>query len=248
MFRRPLAALLALLLGSAAHAGEVQVAVAANFTAPMKEIAAAFAQHTGHRAWLSFGSSGQFFAQIQHGAPFEVFLSADDMRPRRLVEAGAALADSQFTYAQGQLVLWSSDAGLIQDESVLQGGHFAHIAIANPKSAPYGAAALEVMDRLGVSQSLLAKRVQSENIAQCYQFVASGNAELGFVARSQVLLDGQLTRGSGWAVPGELHSPIRQDAVLLKRGEHNPAARALLDYLQSAEARAVIRRYGYRVD
>lgn len=248
MSRLSLATLLSLLVSGAACADEVQVAVAANFTAPMKEIAAAFEQSSGHKALLSFGSSGQFFAQIQNGAPFEVFFSADDARPTRLVEEGAALADSQFTYAKGQLVLWSSNAELIKDDAVLKAGDFAHIAIANPKSAPYGAAALEVMDKLGVSASLKPKLVQSENIAQCYQFVATGNADLGFVAKSQVFLDGKLTSGSGWEVPGELHTPIKQDAVLLKQGEDNAAARALLDYLKSDEARAVITRYGYMVD
>jgi molybdate transport system substrate-binding protein len=229
-----------------ALAGEVSVAVAANFTAPMREIAARFELETGHKARLSFGSSGKFFAQIQNGAPFEVFLSADDEKPARLEAVGATLPGSRFTYAVGRLVLWSADDGLIADgPKVLRKGGFAHLAIANPALAPYGAAAVAAMKALGAYDGVAGKLVQAENIAQAYQFVATGNAELGFVAMSQVMLDGKLRSGSAWPVPAELHAPIRQDAVVLARAAGNPAAAALVEYLRGDKAKTVISSFGY---
>lgn len=249
MPRLPLATLLSLLCAGPALADKVQVAVAANFTAPMKEIAVAFERSSGHKALLSFGATGQFHAQIHNGAPFEVLLAADSRTPQKLEEEGSAVAGSRFTYAEGQLVLWSADPALIDASAqVLKSGQFRHLAIANPKTAPYGSAALETLQALGVRDSLQGRLVQSENIAQCYQFIATGNAALGFVAKSQVFLDGKLTSGSSWEVPASLHSPILQDAVLLNQGKDNAAATALLAYLQSDEARAVIRRYGYRTE
>ena len=249
MPRLSLALLLSLLCTGPALADQVQVAVAANFTAPMKEIAVAFERSSGHKALLSFGATGQFHAQIHNGAPFEVLLAADSRTPQKLEEEGSAVAGSRFTYAEGQLVLWSADPALIDASAqVLKSGQFRHLAIANPKTAPYGSAALETLQALGVRDSLQGRLVQSENIAQCYQFIATGNAALGFVAKSQVFLDGKLTSGSSWEVPASLHSPILQDAVLLNQGKDNPAATALLAYLQSDEARAVIRRYGYRTE
>ncbi|MDE3011554.1 MAG: molybdate ABC transporter substrate-binding protein [Pseudomonadota bacterium] len=239
--------LLALALACAAARGdEVQVAVAANFTAPMQKIAAAFARDTGHQARLVFGATGKFYAQIHSGAPFEVLLSADDETPARLVKEGAALAGSRFTYAIGKLVLWSPRPGLVDaDGAVLKSTAFTHLAWCNPRLAPYGAAAQQTMQALGIFDALQARLVQGENIGQAYQFVASGNAELGFVALSQVWHDGQLGEGSMWLVPARLYEPIRQDAVLLKPGEGHAAARALLDYLKSGPARAVITSYGY---
>jgi molybdate transport system substrate-binding protein len=229
-----------------ALAGEVSVAVAANFTAPMREIAARFELETGHKARLSFGSSGKFFAQIQNGAPFEVFLSADDEKPARLEAVGATLPGSRFTYAVGRLVLWSADDGLIDDgPKVLRKGGFAHLAIANPALAPYGAAAVAALKALGAYDGVAGKLVQAENIAQAYQFVATGNAELGFVAMSQVMLDGKLRSGSAWPVPAELHAPIRQDAVVLARAAGNPAAAALVEYLRGDKAKTVISSFGY---
>ncbi|MBQ5948071.1 molybdate ABC transporter substrate-binding protein [Massilia sp. ST3] len=230
----------------AAHAGEVQVAVAANFTAPMQAIAARFEQDTGHKALLAFGATGKFYAQVRNGAPFEVLLAADDETPARLENEGQAVAGTRYTYAVGRLVLWSAQAKLVDGRGeVLESPDFRHLAIANPKTAPYGAAAITVLDRLGLRAAVQPRIVQGESIAQAYQFASTGNAELGFVALSQVWRDGRFTAGSGWIVPARLHEPIRQDAVLLAKGRANPAARALLAYLRSAEVQALIRSYGY---
>jgi molybdate transport system substrate-binding protein len=227
-------------------ADEIQVAVAANFSAPMELIAAGFEKATSHRALLTFGSTGKFYTQIQHGAPFEMLLAADARTPERLVAEGTALADSRFTYAIGRLVLWSLDPDLVDAQGlVLAEGAFKHLAIASPSLAPYGAAAIETLTQLGLLEMVRTRFVQGENISQTYQFVASGNAELGFVAKSQVYAAGKLSKGSGWLVPAELHDPIRQHAVLLNRGKDNPAAAALMKYLQSDSARAVIEAYGY---
>lgn len=244
---RRLLSTLALGLSAAfAHAGEVKVAVAANFTAPMEKIAAEFEKDTGHKAVLSFGSSGKFFAQIQNGAPFEVFLSADDERPAKLEAEGNAVEGSRFTYAIGKLVLWSAKTDYVDDKGeVLKKGDFAHLSIANPKAAPYGAAAIETLEKLGLKDKLGDKIVQGDSISQAYQFVSSGNAELGFVALSQVYADGKLKAGSGWIVPADLYSPIRQDAVILSKGQDNPAAAELVKYLKGAKAAEVIKAYGY---
>jgi molybdate transport system substrate-binding protein len=229
-----------------AAAAEVQVAVAANFAGPMQQIAADFEKATGHKAVIVSGATGKFYAQIRNGAPFEVFLSADDETPARLEREGAAVAGTRFTYAIGKLVLWSAKADVVDAKGeVLRAGGFRHLALANPKTAPYGAAALEVLQKLGLSAALAPKFVQGENIAQTQQFIATGNAELGFIALSQVWKDGRLTGGSGWVVPPGLHSPLRQDAVLLMPGKDKPAAEALLRYLKSDGARALIRSFGY---
>lgn len=229
-----------------ASADEVQVAVAANFTAPMKLITANFEKATGHKVALSFGATGKFYAQIRNGAPFDVLLAADDETPARMEKEGLGVTGSRFTYAIGKLILWSAKPGYVDDKGdVLKKGSFEHIALANPKLAPYGAAAVEVMTKLGVMSALEPKFVQGENIAQTYQFVSTGNAELGFVALSQVYEDGKLKSGSGWIVPSAIHSPIRQEAVLLSRAKGNLAAEALLKYLKSDKARAVIKAYGY---
>ncbi len=227
-------------------ADEVQVAVAANFTAPMKIIAADFEKATGHKAELSFGATGSFYAQIKNGAPFDVLLAADDETPARMEKEGLAVPGSRITYAVGALVLWSAKPGFVDDSgAVLKKGNFAHIALAAPKLAPYGAAAIETMSKLGLLSALEPKFVQGENIAQTYQFVSTGNAELGFVALSQVYANGRLTGGSAWVVPANLHKPIRQDAVILTKGKANPAASALLKFLKTRQARNVIRSYGY---
>lgn len=245
---RHLCSALLLCLSFTASADEVQVAVAANFTAPMQKIAEAFARDTGHRAVLAFGATGKFYAQINNGAPFDVLLAADEQTPQRLEDEGQGVAGSRFTYAIGSLVLWSAREGYVDPQGrVLADGDFRHLALANPKTAPYGAAALQTLEKLGLRERLQPRFVQGENIAQTHQFVASGNAELGFIALSQVIEDGRIARGSAWRVPADQHQPIRQDALLLKRGEHNPAARALLDYLRSASAVALIRAYGYEV-
>jgi len=246
--RRTALALATLLatLACAAHADDVQVAVAANFSAPMQQIAAEFEKDTGHRAVLSFGATGKFFAQIVNGAPFEVLLSADDETPARLEKELLAAPHTRFTYAIGKLVLWSARAGTVDASGeVLKSGQFRHLALANPKTAPYGAAAIEAMNRLGVLERLAPRFVQGENIAQAYQFAASGNAELGFVALSQVYKDGSITSGSAWIVPATLYAPIRQDAVVLAKAQRNPTAAVLMDYLRTNKARAIMKSYGY---
>lgn len=230
----------------AAHAGQVQVAVAANFAGPMDKLAVDFQRATGHKAILSSGATGKFYAQIRNGAPFEVLLSADAETPARLEREGQAVAGSRFTYAVGRLALWSAREGVVDaGGKVLGTGAFRHLALANPRTAPYGAAALATLERLGLRDQLQARIVQGENIAQAWQFASTGNAELGFVAQSQVWRDGKFTSGSGWIVPAAMHAPIRQDAALLTRGRANPAAQALLQYLRSDQARAVIRSFGY---
>ncbi|MBI5792218.1 MAG: molybdate ABC transporter substrate-binding protein [Rhodocyclales bacterium] len=243
----PLLALL-LIAATAARADPVQVAVAANFSAPARQIAQDFEKDTGHQAVLAFGATGKFYAQIRNGAPFEVLLAADDETPAKLEKEGAALAGTRFTYAVGRLVLWSAKAGFVDDKGeVLKRGEFRHLALANPRLAPYGAAAVEAMSALKLLDAVQPKFVQAENIAQAHQFVASGNAELGFVALSQVMKDGKLGAGSAWVVPANLHQPIRQDAVILDKGRGKPAAEAWLKFLRSEKARAVIRGYGYEI-
>lgn len=236
-----------LLLGwlTQAWADEVQVAVAANFTAPMQKIAAEFEKDTGHKVLSVSGSTGKFYAQIKNGAPFEVLLAADDETPRKLAAEGAAVPASQFTYAMGKLVLWSSKPdGVDRTGEVLKKGAFEHIALANPKLAPYGLAAEQTMKALGVYEALLPKFVLAENITQTLQFVSTGNAPLGFVALSQVLKDGKV-EGSSWLVPAHLYQPIRQDAVLLSKGQGKPGAQALLQYIKGDKAKTVIQSYGY---
>ena len=246
MRRRGLLLLLAALAAPAcARAGEVRVAVAANFAEPAREIARRFEQRTGHRATLSFGSSGQFYAQIANGAPFDVFLSADAERPRRLEAAGLAAPGSRFTYAVGRLVLWSRDPGRVDGEGrVLARGGFEKLAIADPTAAPYGRAAMETLRALGLHERVRGRIVQGASITQAYQFVRTGAAELGFVALSQVVSE---KGGSRWLVPARLHAPIHQQAVLLRAAARKPAARAFADFLKSDEARAVVRTYGYEV-
>jgi molybdate transport system substrate-binding protein len=237
--------LLAALIPVAVLADDVPIAVAANFTAPMQKIAADFEKDTGHKVVASFGSTGKFYAQIRNGAPFEVLLAADDETPTKLIAESAAVSGSQFTYAIGKLVLWSAKPAVVDDAGeVLKKGGFDHIALANPKLAPYGAAGIETMKALGVYDALQAKVVTAENIGQTYQFVSSGNALLGFVALSQILKDGKI-EGSAWIVPAKYYRQIRQDAVILDKGRGKPAAEALLKYLKGEKARAVIKSYGY---
>lgn len=239
---------LALLFTGGVSADEVKVAVAANFTAPIKAIAPEFEKATGHKLVASFGATGQFYAQINNGAPFDVFLSADDTTPVRLEREGATVPGSRFTYAIGSLVLWSADAAYLDGtDAALRAGQFRHLAIANPKTAPYGLAATQVLARLGLREAVKAKLVEGQNITQTHQFVSTGNAELGFVALSQVYTDGKLGSGSAWIVPAALYDPIRQDAVILKPGMNNPAAAALVEYLKGPEAARVIESFGYKL-
>jgi molybdate transport system substrate-binding protein len=213
----------------------------------MKIIAQEFERTTGHNAVLSFGGTGQFYAQIKNGAPFAVLLAADTLTPAKIEKEGLGVQGTTFTYAIGQLVLWSKKPGLVDDQGeILKTGNFSKIAIANPKLAPYGSAAIEVLNRLGVMGQVKPKIVEGSNIAQAYQFVFSENASLGFVALSQVYEDGKLKQGSGWIVPAKMYSPIKQDAILLNAGRNNPAAIALMTYLQSEAAKAVIHKFGYQ--
>lgn len=236
----------ALAFSASLQAAEVQVAVAANFTAPMKQIAEDFEKATGHKALLAFGATGNFYAQIQNGAPFEILLSADDKTPAKLAKEGAADASTQFTYAKGKLVLWSADKDMVDTQGdVLKKADFKHIALANPKLAPYGAAAVEVLKSLALYDKLAPKFVTGENIGQTFQFIKSGNAALGFVALSQVTKNNSITEGSAWLVPADLYQPIRQDAIVLKKGKDSAAAKALMEYLKSEGALAVIKSYGY---
>jgi molybdate transport system substrate-binding protein len=238
--------LLLSLLAIPAAAAEVRVAVAANFAAPMEQIAAEFTRDTGHRVVISSGATGKFYAQIRNGAPFEVLLSADDTTPAKLEQEGPGVAGSRFTYAIGRLVLWSPKPGYVDPQGeVLKKGDFRHLAVANPKLAPYGRAAQEVLEKKDLWQPLQPRLVLGENIAQTYQFVASGNAELGFVALSQIKTEGGERPGSFWIVPQTLHTQIRQDAVLLAKGK--APAEQLMKYLKSDKAAAIIRRYGYEL-
>lgn len=231
-----------------ALAAEVSVAVAANFSAPMKVIAQAFERETGHKAVLSFGGTGHLYAQIRNGAPFSILLAADELTPLKIEKEGLGVAGSRLTYAIGQLVLWSKRPGRVDEQGeILKKGSFTKLAIANPKLAPYGSAAVEVLNHLGIMSLVKPKIVEGANIAQTFQFVFSENAELGFIALSQVYENGKLKQGSGWLVPKSLYSPIRQDAILLNPGRDNPAALALMQYLQSDAAKRVIQNFGYEI-
>ena len=244
MLAAAFSALLACLIAPA-QAGQTNVAVAANFTEPAKEIAALFKQKTGSEAVLSFGASGPFFTRITHDAPFQVFLSADAERPKAAVDGGYAVPGTEFTYAIGKLVLWSKVVDVTNGEEALKAGAFSKLSIANPAGAPYGAAAIETMKALGVYDSLKPKIVQGNSIAQSFQFVDTKNAEVGLVALSQLY---GVTEGTRWLVPQDLYAPIRQDAVLLKKGENDEASKAFLEFLKGPEARAIIEKFGYQLD
>ncbi|MDR9753691.1 molybdate ABC transporter substrate-binding protein [Pseudomonas sp. SZMC_28357] len=241
-------ALFAALAFSAAHADDVQVAVAANFTAPVQAIAAEFEKDTGHKLVASFGATGQFYTQIKNGAPFEVFLSADDTTPLKLEKEGDTVKGSRFTYAIGTLALWSAKDGYVDAKGkVLSDNAYQHLSIADPKTAPYGLAATQVLGKLNLTDKVKDKLVTGQNITQAFQFVSTGNAELGFVALSQIYKDGKVTSGSAWIVPAELHEPIKQDAVILTKGKDNAAAKALVEYLKGPKAAAIIKSYGYQL-
>ena len=229
-----------------AWSAQVQVAVAANFSSTMQAIAQAFEQESGHQTRIITGATGKFYAQIKNGAPFDILLAADSQTPLLLEQDGWAVPGSRFTYAIGHLVLWSKQPGLVDAQGeVLRSTRFKRLAIADPRLAPYGAAAMQVLERIGLLAQVKDRLVQGETVGQAYQFVASGNAELGFVARSQLVVDANPVAGSAWLVPESLHSPLRQDAVLLKSGQANPAAVALMLFLQSPRALALIRANGY---
>ena len=243
-----LASLLAVFAIGAVQADEVQVAVAANFTAPIQAIAADFEKDTGHKLVAAYGATGQLYTQIKNGAPFEVFLSADDTTPEKLEKDGDTVKGSRFTYAIGTLALWSAKEGYVDAKGeVLKNNEYQHLSIANPKAAPYGLAATQVLEKLKLTEATKAKIVEGQNITQAYQFVSTGNAELGFVALSQIYKDGKVSSGSAWIVPASMHDPIKQDAVILNKGKDNAAAKALVEYLKGPKAAAVIKSYGYQL-
>ena len=243
-----LAALITSFTVGTACADDVQVAVAANFTAPIQAIASDFEKDTGHKLIAAYGATGQFYTQIKNGAPFEVFLAADDSTPEKLEKEGDTVPGSRFTYAVGTLALWSAKDGYVDPEGqVLKEGTYQHLAIANPKAAPYGLAATQVLEKMGLTEKVKDKLVEGQNITQAYQFVSTGNAQLGFVALSQIYKDGKVSSGSAWIIPEALHDPIKQDAVILKKGANNPAAKALTEYLKGPKATAIIKSFGYHL-
>ncbi|MGB7598284.1 MAG: molybdate ABC transporter substrate-binding protein [Gallionella sp.] len=240
------AVMLSGLMSSPVFASEVNAAVASNFSAPMKQIADVFQKESGDTVKLSFGSTGKFYEQIRGGAPFDVFFAADTATPQRMEQEGLTVNGSRFVYALGKLVLWSAQPGYVDDQgAVLRKGGFGKLAIADPKLAPYGVAAQQTLEHLGLWDALQPKLVTGENITQTYQFVATGNAELGFVALSQVMRDGKLSAGSSWLVPSDMYQLIQQSAVLLAGAKDKAAAQAFLDFLKGDKAAAVIRSYGY---
>ena len=241
-----ISALLLSLFCFSAAGTEVQLAVAANFSAPIQRIAEEFEKSTGHKVLISVGATGQFYSQITNGAPFDMLLSADVETPSRLEKEGFAVLGTRFTYATGRLVLWSANPTLVDDRAaVLMRKGFNRLAMAEPKLAPYGAAAMQVLIRLGMLNLLQRKLVMGGSVGQTFSMVSTGNADLGFVAMSQVFEDNQLKSGSAWVVPANLHSPLKQDAVLLKRGKNNQAALQLLQFLKSGQAQAIMNSFGY---
>jgi molybdate transport system substrate-binding protein len=246
LLRYLLALTAALMLTAGAGAETINVAVAANFTAPAKALAETFHRETGHEAKLSFGSTGAFYTQIKQGAPFDVFLAADAKRPKLLEDEEDIVPGSRFTYAIGKLVLWSAKPGAVDAHgAVLKAGQFNKLAIANPKLAPYGVAAEQTLEKLGLWDALQPKIVMGESIGQTQNFVATDNADLGFVAMSQVLAHGKLKSGSMWIVPSTDYAPIVQDAVVLKRAANNPAAKAWIELLRSPATQKLLKEYGY---
>jgi len=235
---------------STAEAEEAHVAVASNFLTALQDIVSKFENDTEHTVVISAGSSGKLYAQIKHGAPFDVFFSADVTRPKLMEEERLAVQGSRFTYAVGRLTLWSSDPDMIKGDgqTVLKNGLFEHLAIANPKTAPYGAAAEKILKGLNIWEGLKDRIVQGENIGQTFQFVYSKNAQLGFVALSQVLDPKINGAGSRWDVPVKFHDPLEQQAVLLVHGEQNQAAKAFLNYVRGEKSRKIIEGYGYGLE
>ena len=227
-----------------AGAADVSAAVAANFTKPAEELGAAFTAKTGDTVTFSYGATGALYTQISQGAPFEVYFAADNKRPTQAVAEGLAVDGTVFTYAIGKVVLYSPILDLTDGAAVLKANAFQHLSVADPRTSPYGAAAMETLEKLGLTEALTPRLVTGENISQALQFVDSANAELGFVALSQVI---DKPAPQVWRVPSEDYTPILQDAVLLKAGEADPAAAAFLEFLKGEEARAIIEKYGYEV-
>jgi molybdate transport system substrate-binding protein len=237
-----------LTISTTTSAAEVKVAVAANFAQTLKEISTVFEQDTGHKLAITQGSTGKLYAQISQGAPFEVLLSADDETPEKLITEGKAITGTRFTYAIGRLALWSPKPDLVDEGGqVLKTDKFRYVAIANARVAPYGRAAVQVMQKLGALSSIEPRVVQGESITQTFQFVSTGNAQLGFVAMSQIVSEGKIIKGSAWRVPAHWHSPLQQEAILLAAGKNNPTATAFLAYLKTDKAKSVIRSFGYDI-
>lgn len=249
MFKKMLATCTLLIASQVALADELRVAVAANLAAPMQVLAAEFERSSGHKLLLSMGATGKFYAQIKNGAPFDVLLAADSDTPSKLAQEGLALGSTQFTYATGKLVLWApatstAASSTVDGAAVLRQGDFDRLSMANPQLAPYGLAALQTLQALGVYNALKGKLVQGENISQAHQFVLTGNAQWGLIALSQVMEEGRI-QGRAWLVPSHLYSPIQQDAIVLKNGAQNPAAAALMAFLQTPATRNLLQSYGY---
>lgn len=238
---------IAIMVVTPAFAEQILVAVAANFIPPFREIAIEFEKTTGHQLQVAGGSSGNFYSQIKNGAPFDVFFSADMERPKLLEDEGLGVKDSRFTYAIGRLVMWSSNADLIKGEETLRSKKFKRLAMANPKTAPYGVAAMQTLQKLELWDSVQPQIVMGESIGQTMGFIESGNAQLGFVALSQTLDPRIKGQDSRWDVPSNLHEPIKQDVILLTKGKDNPAAKALMEFMLGPQAKAVIERYGYEL-
>ena len=235
-----------LLFCATAWSQPIHVAVASNFAAPIQKITSSFEQDTGYKLSVSIGSTGKFYTQIKSGAPYLVLLAADEDTPARLEREGFAVTGSSFTYASGKLILWSKDPNMIDDKGqVLLKGNFEHIAMADPKLAPYGLAAKQTLEKLGLYKSLSPKVVRGENIGQTFLFVNTGSVRIGFVAMSQVMRDGRIKEGSAWIVPTDDYSAIKQNATLLKIGEKNIGARSFLEYLKSTKALGIMKTYGY---
>ncbi|HAF45147.1 MAG: molybdate ABC transporter substrate-binding protein [Sideroxydans sp. GWF2_59_14] len=233
-------------MAQVANAGEVTAAVAANFTAPVQQIAELFQKETGHTVKFSFGSSGKFYSQIQNGAPYDVFLAADEKNPKLLEQEGLAVKDSRFVYALGTLVLWSAKPGFVDSKGAVLGKDgFNKIAYADPKLAPYGLAAQETLQKMNLWDRVQSKLVTGESITQTYQFAATGNAELAFIALAQITKDGKVTEGSWWIVPADMYNPIKQSAVQLSAAKDPIAARAFMVFLKSEKAQVIIRSFGY---
>ncbi|KAF0205579.1 MAG: molybdate transport system substrate-binding [Gallionellaceae bacterium] len=248
LFKWNLLGVLLVTMAQEANAGEVNAAIAANFTAPAQQIVELFQKESGHTVKLSFGSSGKFYAQIKAGAPFDVLLAADDAIPKRLLQEGAAVEGSRFVYATGKLALWSVQPDYVDEKgAVLNKGNYSKLAIADPRLAPYGVAAKETLEKLTMWNAIQGKLVKGESITQTYQFVASENAEMGFIALSQIMRDGKVSVGSWWLVPEDMHKPIRQSAVLLSKAKDQAAAQAFLAFLKSQKAAMIIRGYGYEL-
>jgi len=248
MIRRIVFLLFATCVALHVEAAQTTIAVAANFTVAARDLIRQFEQTSPHQVKASFASTGKLYAQIEHGAPFEIFLAADARRPMLTEESGTGIQGTRFTYARGKLVLWSNGTATITDgKAYLSGLQYDRLAIANPKTAPYGLAAQQVLEHLQLWDQIQSRLIRGDSITQTYQFVASGNVQAGFIALSQ-LKGATVPENDYWLVPDDLYEPIDQQAILLRNGEHNPAAIAFMAFLHSSTAKSIIAEFGYGVD